>query len=307
MIGVLQGFSVIAVVIGVGYVIGRRGVLGPRPQSVISRLVFWVATPALLFTTLSKADLHEVFSTALLTTVVSSLGVALAYAAVSLLWWRRPVGESTVGALASCYVNAGNLGIPIAVYVLGNASFVAPVMLFQLVVLAPTAFAILDVVTGGGRIGWRQILLRPLRNPITIASLVGLFLSAMGWSVPDMLARPIALIGNMMVPGALLAFGISLHGAPRLGSGGMRRQLSLAIVLKNLAQPVVAFCFAYFALGMTHHALLAATVTAALPSAQNVFVYATRYDTAVDLARDSSVLTTLIAVPVVVVIAALIA
>jgi len=41
-----------------------------------------------------------------------------------------------IGALGSNYVN-GNLGIPLAVYVLGHAALVPPVMLYQLVVLAP--------------------------------------------------------------------------------------------------------------------------------------------------------------------------
>ena len=54
-----------------------------------------------------------------------------------------------IGALGSSYVNAGNLGIPLAVYVFGDASYVAPVMLYQLVVLAPISFVVLDMVEIG--------------------------------------------------------------------------------------------------------------------------------------------------------------
>ena len=57
-----------------------------------------------------------------------------------------------IGALASSYVNAGNLGLPVAAYVLGDAAFVAPTLLLQLLVLQPTALAALDAdVRGGGR------------------------------------------------------------------------------------------------------------------------------------------------------------
>lgn len=68
MQGVLTGFAVIAVVIGVGYVLGRRGHLGEDGRTVLTRLAFNVATPALLFTTLARADLSVIFSQRLLVT-----------------------------------------------------------------------------------------------------------------------------------------------------------------------------------------------------------------------------------------------
>lgn len=45
MQGVLTGFAVIAVVIGIGYVLGRRGHLGEDGRTVLTRLAFNVATP----------------------------------------------------------------------------------------------------------------------------------------------------------------------------------------------------------------------------------------------------------------------
>lgn len=45
MQGVLTGFAVIAVVIGVGYVIGLRGHLGEHGREVLTKLAFHVASP----------------------------------------------------------------------------------------------------------------------------------------------------------------------------------------------------------------------------------------------------------------------
>ena len=65
MSGVIQGFTVIFIVVAVGYVLGRTEALGPGAVMVLSRLVFFVCTPALLFSSLAKADLADVFSTTL--------------------------------------------------------------------------------------------------------------------------------------------------------------------------------------------------------------------------------------------------
>ena len=56
-----------------------------------------------------------------------------------------------MGAQAAGQVNAANLGIPIAMFVLGDASQVAPVMLFQLTLNTPLYLTVMDTLTGGRR------------------------------------------------------------------------------------------------------------------------------------------------------------
>ncbi|WP_345575280.1 AEC family transporter, partial [Streptomyces prasinosporus] len=255
MQGVLSGFAVIAVVIGVGYVLGRRGHLGRQGSEVLTTLAFHVASPALLFTTLARADLSVVFSGRLLVTALSTAAVAGAFVAVGAVR-RWGVGRTTVGALCAGYVNAGNLGIPIAVYVLGDASLVAPVLLFQLVGVTPVALTVLDLTTAGGKGPlWRR-LLTPLRNPIAVGSLAGVAVSAAGITVPGPVMDPVTLIGNMAVPAVLLAFGISLRGSTLPLRGGERGPVLLAVALKSVGQPAVAWALAAGVFGLRGAQLL---------------------------------------------------
>ncbi|MCC5476631.1 AEC family transporter [Streptomyces sp. NPDC059680] len=303
MTGVLSGFAVIAVVIAVGYVLGRRGTLGAQGGEVLTRLAFTVAGPALLFTTLARADLSVLFSARLLVTALSTAVVAGVFALVGAAC-RWGVGRTTIGALCSGYVNSGNLGIPIAAYVLGDASLVAPVLLFQVVLVTPIALTILDL-SGMGEKGtlWRR-LLTPLRNPIAVGSLSGVVVSAAGWTVPGPLMNPLTLIGNMSVPAALLVFGMSLHGSSAPGRGRDRQPVLLSVALKSLGQPAVAWALARYVFGLHGAPLLDAVVTSALPAAQNLFTYASRYRVAESLARESILLSTVVSVPVLVGVAA---
>ncbi|MFG2603662.1 AEC family transporter [Streptomyces sp. NPDC048514] len=299
MAGVLSGFAVIAVVIGLGYVLGRRGTLGEQAREVLTRLAFTVAGPALLFTTLAEADLSVLFSGRLLVTALSTAAVCGAFVTVGVLR-RWGVGRTTIGALCSGYVNSGNLGIPIAAYVLGDASLVAPVLLFQVVLVTPVALTVLDL-SGGGEKGtvWRR-LLTPLRNPIAVGSLSGVVVSAAAWRVPGPVMDPLTLIGNMSVPAALLAFGMSLHGSAVPGRGRERRPVLLSVALKALGQPLVAWILATTAFGLRGASLLDVVVTSALPAAQNLFTYASSYRVAESLARESVLLSTIVSVPVLV-------
>src|SRR5687768_16343135 len=104
---------------------------------MLSRLAFVVASPALLFTVLAEADVTEVLSRNL---VASAAGVAVSatlYLVLARVAWRREAGHTVIGTLSSAYVNAGNLGLPIAAYVLGDAALIAPMLLMQLLVLQP--------------------------------------------------------------------------------------------------------------------------------------------------------------------------
>jgi malonate transporter len=302
--GVLTGFAVIGVVIAVGYVIGRRGSLGEHGRDVLTKLAFNVASPALLFTTLARADLSVVFSSWLLVTVLSTAAAAGVFVAVGVVrGWG--VGRTTIGALCSSYVNSGNLGIPISVYVLGNATLVAPVMLFQLIVVSPLALTILDL-SGKGEKGplWLR-LLTPLRNPIALGSLAGVAAAATGVKVPSPVMDPLTLIGNMAVPAVLLGFGISLRGSTMPARGADRHPVLLSVALKSVGQPAVAWTLAVGVFGLHGAPLLDVVVTSALPAAQNLFTYASRYRVGEGLARDSILLSTILSVPVLVVIATL--
>lgn len=298
MEGVLLGFTTIAAVIAVGALVAHAGLVDLTAQAVLARISFFVASPALLLTTVARADVHDVLSRSLLATAVGVAVPALVYLLVARRW-RRSAGERVVGALASSYVNAGNLGLPIAAYVLGDAALVAPTLLLQLLVLQPAAMLVLDADAAERRPRVTEVLLGPFTNPLTGGTLIGLVLAVTGWRLPEVVAAPIGLIGAMAVPGVLLAYGISLRLGPGFGGDVPRGELALTSTLKLLVQPLVAWAVAHHLLGIDGPALLAVVVCSSLPTAQNVFVHATRYDRAGTLARDTILVTTLGAVPVI--------
>jgi malonate transporter and related proteins len=115
--------------------------------------------------------------------------------------------------------------------------------------------------------------------------------------------QPVSLLAALAVPAALLAFGMSLSGAARPATGEGGRHVWLAVALKTVAQPVLAYALGRWAVQLSGEHLLAVTLTSALPTAQNVFVYATAYDRGIALARDAVLVSTVLSVPVLVVVA----
>jgi predicted permease len=308
MSAVVGAFGALVAVAVLGYVVGLFGVLRSQDELVLSRLAFFVATPALLFTTVARADLQSIFSVVLVTNLVSLFVVQVIFVLVAAAIWRRTRSEATIGVLASSYVNAGNLGVPVAAYVLGDGALVAPIVLFQVLVMAPVAFAVLDGdrLGSGRRVSLRTVVTRPLRNPLTVASLLGLLVSLLGVRLPEIVMRPIDLVAAAAVPVALVAYGLSLSAGTK-NSITLRRDVVLAVALKNFVQPMAAYAIARWVLDLHGTALLAPTLLAALPTAQNVYVYAVHYRASRTLARSAVLLSTLLSIPVMILIAGLLA
>ncbi|MEE1622347.1 AEC family transporter [Zafaria sp. J156] len=298
MLGVLSGFAVVWAVIGVGYAVGRTGVLGPHARYVLNRLTFFVASPALLFNTLADAEPAAVLGPSLAVAAISAVLVALAYVVATTWWLRRSRGERLIGAMSAATVNSANLGLPIAVYVLGDITQAAPVILFQLALFSPVFLALLDATTTRHRTTPTAMVLQTARNPMIVGSMLGLLFSLMDWRLPQQLADPVDLIAGASIPAMLIAFGISLVGSrPLEKAAGRRADALVATALKLVVHPLLAWLIGAFAFRLAGPELFAVVVMAALPTAQNVFVSASRYEQGVVVAKDTVLLTTITAIP----------
>ena len=62
----------------------------------------------------------------------------------------RPSARTVIGTLCASYTNAGNLGLPIAAAIMGDMTWMAPIMLVQVGLLQPLALALLDTRASAG-------------------------------------------------------------------------------------------------------------------------------------------------------------
>ena len=307
----LAGFATITIIIALGALLAHARILDVESQGMLARLAFYVASPALMVTVLGGTDVSQLFSANLVASLGSVLVTATVAVVLSRLVWRRSAGDTVFAAFCASYVNAGNLGLPIAAYVLGDAALIAPMLLAQLMILQPLGLAVLDStlppsdpdLSRARRLGRR--LGQPLRNPLMIGSLIGLLLSVTGTRLPKLVEDPLVLVGGIAVPGMLIAYGVSLRLGPRPGAGEPAVQVGTLVALKLVLQPVVAYLLGRFVVGLDGLDLLAVTVVAALPTAQNVFTHALRYRRAEILVRDAILVSTVLSVPALVLIAGL--
>ena len=301
MQGVITGFAIILAVIGVGVILSRTGVIKEdRERLVLNRVAFYAASPALLFTAVAQSDARTLFSPVIVVIFFATLATAAVYILSSAVFFRQDIPTTTMGAASASYFNSVNIGLPVSVYVLGEATYVVPVLVLQMVVFTPFILAGLGAEDAGGRNRVAKIadsVRTALLSPVVIGSALGLLVAVVGLEIPDPVMRPLEILGGASIPMILISFGASLRNTAPLATPADRPGTLLATGLKLVGMPAVAWLIA-LGMGLSEEQVYACVILAALPAAQNVYNYAASYQRGMIIARDTVFLTTFGALPV---------
>ena len=197
LIRILEVMIPVIVVAGLGYLYSLRYRTDLAAINAISVNVF---LPALVFTVMSNQDFD----------LTRYPGLAIAAAAVffgsGLIAW--PIANFLKYDVRTfvppmMFNNCGNLGLPLALLAFGDSGLAPAIVLLIVTNLLYFSFGIYIV---DQQVHWRSVLLSP---PI-LASVAGLVVSLWGVPVPTMIATPIAMLGDALIPVMLFALGIRL-------------------------------------------------------------------------------------------------
>lgn len=306
MDGVLIGFSVVAVLVIVGTVTAALSKdVSQRIQRGATPLVYYITNPCLMVVLVAQTDVRLIAGLYAPLALVIALITGLCFVLFGLLA-RRSTADIAVGAMASSYVNAGNIGVPIALYVVGSTAPVVSVLLGQLLVLAPIYLTIFGLIAQRGRAAEDPArmkstvgtVLRSLFNPVTLGVLVGGALSLAGWQPPEVIWEPIRMVGEASIPLMLIIYGIALHQERPFTVRAKLPDSMVSTVCKTLVMPLVAWVAGGPVMGLSGTDLLGVVAMAALPTAQNVYLFGLQYGMSTTVPKDVTFISSFLSLPV---------
>jgi malonate transporter len=309
LLQILPIFAVIAA----GAIAGRWERFGESAAAMLNDLVYYIALPALIFSSVAGADLSggvpgsALVANVLVVLVAYTLGAGLALAA------RRPRTEANAVGLVGAWGNVGYLGIPLTVAVLGPATaFAASVTSTLHTALSISVFLVVATTAahgeepGGAGALVGKLAKRVLGNPVVIGIAAGAVFAVGGIPLPGPVAETVDLLAAMAAPGGLFALGILLRGALPALPGGRTRLAGIVgcVLVKLVVMPLLAAAAVHlFGVPAPWAAVL--VVMTALPDAATVFVLTAQYRTWYRESTAVVVLTTvlsLVTLPVVVLV-----
>ncbi|MCP4572563.1 MAG: AEC family transporter [bacterium] len=274
----------IFLVIGLGQVLRRAGFFDDKVAAAVSRLVFYVAAPALLARATAAESLTETFNLPVLAVVMAA--TVLVGGATYAACFGSSRTRRGVIAQATFRANQVFVGLPVVIYAFGEESVNQVAVLVSLMVIVYNFQGVVVLVLPQQDRTVRSTALlartaaRVLRNPLIIACVAGILFSLTGLTLPVALDRTLALVGRTAAPLALLAVGAGMD-VRRLRAD--LRTAALVALVKTIVYPALIYA-GLRALGFAGADLQLPVMIMAAPTAVVSYVMARELDGDADLA-----------------------
>ena len=189
-------FPILAIVL-LGYLYGRRHA---PDMAAANKLNIEIFVPALIFDVLSgkefNLDEYQLLAVG---------GIAVIFGSGLLAW---PIArllnyQFKTFVPPMMFNNSGNMGLPLALFAFGEAALPAAVVLF---IIENT----LHFSVGIKMLDSRSSISGLLKSPLLIATLAGLVVAVMHIEIPEVVAIPIEMLGQVSIPLMLFALGVRL-------------------------------------------------------------------------------------------------
>jgi predicted permease len=279
--------------VAIGYVLSAFG-RWPRPAAdALTRFVFYVAVPALLFRLMSDFSRLPPVDARLL---IAYFGGCLALFLLGRLIAARVFGldgvAQSVFALGTIFSNNVLLGVPLARVTLGEVSL--PAISLVLVFNALTLWTLATVSVEWARnraLSWSGYLTAAkavLANPIVASILLGTIWGFFGLRLPGFIDKTLSLVSDAAMPMSLIVLGMGL------AQYGIREGWRIAgtmTLLKLAGQPLAVWLIAR-ALSLPAVETQSVVLLATLPVGANVYLMSRQFDTLSGPVASSLVLST---------------
>ncbi|MEC5319523.1 AEC family transporter [Brenneria populi subsp. brevivirga] len=267
------------VLIALGYALIRYGKWPTTITDGMSRFVFSVAMPAMLFRLMSDFSKRPVVDARLLIAFFGScLLVFILGRVVSRKVFHLDGVSGSIFALSGIFSNNVLLGLPLAALMLGEAAIpsVALVVVFNGLILWTLVTVSVEWVRNGALSlqGFTKTALGVLRNPLIVGILSGTAFSLTGLSLPSYIDQPLSMLGQIAVPLSLVALGMGL--AEYQIRDGWR--ISAAIcAIKLLVQPLAIWGIAA-AIGLPEMETRAVVLLGSMAVGVNVYLMSRQFN-----------------------------
>ena len=285
----LEVMVVLFIIVILGYVACKLGYMGDKFDKKLSSIVVDITCPLLVLSSVMGDELPD------RTLILPLLGVGfLTYIILMVFgfWVPRLItknhdDQGMIG-FALMFANVGFIGYPIVSSIFGpHAVFYAALLNM------PNTFFIFTagVMLIKGEYSLKQFNPKVLVSPAMLGAFLAAILVALGIHTPDIIARPITMVGNITVPAALMIIGSSMAKLPIRDIIGSTKVYITSLLRLTIVPLSIYFLFK--ACGVSDQVNNINTVVIAMPVASFGTMFCLKFGRDPSLITETTFITTL--------------
>jgi predicted permease len=250
----------------------KAGIADEETGSRLTRVLLNIISPCVILLSyqidFDKERLYGLAVTAILSFASFVIAIAVSKIAVS----KSTGTDMAVERMSIVYSNCGFIGIPLIDGILGQEGvfyMTAYLTVFNLFVWSH------GIMLMSGKSESIKKTVRSLMNPSNAAIILGVFLFLTGIKLPEIVREPVALIGGMNTPAAMLISGINLAQSDFLG--GLKNKRTYIVSLSKLVVVPGLTLLLLLAAGADRSISITILTAAACPSGAMGTMFALQY------------------------------
>lgn len=276
-------------IVVLGYALRKLGYMGDKFDQKLSSIVIDVTCPALILSSVMGAELPD------RSLILPLLGISFLTYILLLVygfWVPRFVSKSRdeqgMIGFALMFANVGFIGYPIV-----SAIFGPKAVFYAALLNIPNTFFIFTagVMLVKGEHNMKSLSAKVLFSPAMIAAFVAALMVAFGVRTPDIIARPVTMVGNITIPAALMVIGSSMARLPLKEIIGSPK-VYVASLLRLVVVPLSVY-FLFRFCGVSDVINNINTVIIAMPVASYGTMFCMKYGRNPSLMTEMTFITTL--------------
>ena len=194
---ILQTVTPVFLIILVGFIVGKYRKINTQP---LIDVIVYIAGPCLIFASVSRSDINL---TDFLTIALGAAGITLILTLLVFIILKLTKSNKVGLYLPMTIGNTGYLGYPIALFAFGAAGLSRAVVFDMIGSLFLFSFGIYIINKKNG-------IKEMLKIPLIYSVIIGLIFGLLKIPVPELIFKPIEIVGAVTIPLALLILGYSL-------------------------------------------------------------------------------------------------
>lgn len=251
----------IVILIIIGYYWKKKDL--PFDKDMISSLLMNLGTPALLIASINNKDLTI---DNMLTILIYGTSIIIICTIFTILYLRFEGKEIRPFLQSFIFPNTGGLGIPIVYVLLGETAFVYAITFSVLI-------NIYHFTIGLWLANHTFSLKKALQTPVIYALIAALLFKGTDTQVPFVIEEVCKMLGGIVIPLMLIAFGSSLLGI-KIGENIKAIRMGVARVMIGFIVVYVIFSFGTFDQNIINTLL----IQYSMPIATTSYLFALRFN-----------------------------
>ena len=273
-----------ALMIVVGILLKRFGVLVDKDGNTLAKIVLNISLPSLIFTSIAHSTISgEIAYMPIIALGLSGICMVIAYIYSKLRSYDK-VKTWTLIILLSL-INTGFMGYPIVMGVFGNDGFLYAVFYdFSTSILMVIFGTVLSTLFGGNK---KEVLKRALTFVPLWAVVFGVIFNMFHITLPFVIDNSLNYFGASTIPLIMLSVGLKINFENFKSSVSDMLFITLS---RLLLAPVILYVI-LMQLGVTGYLFSVSILQSAMPTAMNSLVLAIIYDLDINITNSVIVLT----------------